>query len=48
MIMNSSPFETIYLISSPRIDYSTRYIKIINDNYIEYCRKKLELTDKSE
>ena len=33
-LMNSSFFETMFLICSPDVNYSTRYIRIINDRIL--------------
>ena len=37
-LMYPQQFELMYLTYSPYVDYPLRYVRIINNNYIEYCK----------
>ena len=39
-VIQSHQFEIMSLTFKPDIDYLTRYIRIVNDKYIEHCEKK--------
>ena len=40
-LLNSHPFEIMFLTFKPHENYSIDYLRIVNDNYIEHCEKKI-------
>ena len=44
-LMYPQQFELMYLTYSPSVDYPLRYVRIINNHYIEYCKRKFDFDD---
>ena len=40
-LMYPQQFELMFLTYVPSVDYPLRYVRVINSNYIEHCKRKV-------